>query len=268
MKHRPLFFILRLLMAGFAVFGLANAAPAQTMEPAPNTSLFTGKDAAAIIADAMAREGVASDIKISISEARDEDIIAQGSGPVTGDADGISIDKAHNRWEATLLLKAGGRNLAPIKLSGRYDEMASVPVLKRQVMPGEVIAQEDIDWDKEPALHLRKNTVTDPHDLIGKSPRHVISQGRAIRLDEIASPAILNKGTQVTLMYKSHNIEIETYGQALDSGAKGDVVRVRNTTSKAIIQGTVESGERVRVTSPETDAAEIGNQEPGTRSQE
>jgi flagella basal body P-ring formation protein FlgA len=231
--------------------GLAQMAPSQQ-----NAGLFTGKDAEAVIADALVKAGAGEDIKVSISEARGDDVITSAAGIVSAETDGLEIDKAHSRWQAILLLRADGKNLAPIRLSGRYDEMMAVPILKRRIQANEVIGEEDIDWDKQPISRLRRNIVTNPQEIIGKSPRHVISQGRPIRTDEIASPTVVSKGMQVTLFYRSQNIEIKTFGEALDAGAVGDVVRVRNTASKAVIQGTVESGDRVRVTSPDMSSAE------------
>jgi flagella basal body P-ring formation protein FlgA len=42
----------------------------------------------------------------------------------------------------------------------------------------------------------------------------------------------------------------------MDSGAKGDVIRVKNVESKSVIEGTVEAGNLVRVTSPDATSAE------------
>jgi flagella basal body P-ring formation protein FlgA len=72
----------------------------------------------------------------------------------------------------------------------------------------------------------------------------------------MANLTILPKGTRVTMIYKSRNLEIRTIGEALDGGAKGDVIRVRNLTSKSIVSGVVEASDRISVTSPESDSAE------------
>ena len=151
-------------------------------------SAFTVKDAEAVITDTLVKAGAGEDIKVSIGAAREDDVIVSDSGLVSAEADNLEIDKAHNHWQAILLLKSNGRNLAPMKLSGRYDEMMSVPILKRRIQSSEVIGEEDIDWDKQPVSRLRKNVITNAHELIGKSPKHVISQGRPIRTDEIARP--------------------------------------------------------------------------------
>lgn len=227
-----------------------------TAGPTLADSAFTGKDAAATVATALSKAGVGDDLRVSVQELREEDVLQTAQTPLAANAEDLEIDRAHSQWKATLMLTEGGRSLAPIKLSGHYDEMAAVPVLKRRVQSGEVISQDDIDWDKQPQSHLRKGTITDAAQIVGKSPKRVISQGRPIRLDEIASPAVINKGAQVTLMFRSRNLEIKTFGEALDSGAVGDVVRVRNTASKAVVQGTVESADRIRVSSPDSNQAE------------
>ena len=237
------------------VFGLHAAASDISMQASAST--YTGRDAEATITDALVKAGAGEDIKVSINNVREEEILTSVPGMITADANDVLIDKPHNRWQATLLLKENGRNMAPLKLSGHYDELMQIPVLRRMIQSGEVISSGDIDTSREPATRLRKNTLTDINDIIGKSAKHTISPGRPIRLDEISRPSVIAKGAQVTLYYKTSSIEIRTFGEAMDAGAKGDVIRVRNLASKNVVQGTVESGDRVRVSSPDTSSAEV-----------
>ncbi len=247
--------LLTILVSTF-LFWLTDSSLAQIVQPPEQNHILTAKDASALVADALSRAGAGDEIKVSLTGMQDEDALAVAAKPIHADIDGLDLDKAHNRWQAVLIIEADGKNLAPVKLSGRYDEMAQVPMLKRQLQAGDVISEDDIEWNREPVQHLRKNTITETSELIGKSPRRVISQGRAIRREEIASPAIINKGARITIYYKSRNLEIKTLGEAIDSGAKGDVIRVKNVASKSIIQGTVESSDLVRVTSPDSTSAE------------
>lgn len=133
---------------------------------------------------------------------------------------------------------------------------AQVPVLKHLVRVGDVIAANDIDYQRIAPGEVRDNVITDANALIGKSPKHTLMQGRPIRQDEISSPTVLRKGTRVTMVYRSDNLEIRTLGEALDNGAKGDVVRVKNLTSKAIINGVVVNGDTISIASPESNSAE------------
>jgi flagella basal body P-ring formation protein FlgA len=220
------------------------------------TNNVTVHDALASVTDALAKAGAGSEIRAHISGTRDDDVIASDSRPIAAQVDNLTVDKEHNQWQATLLLTAGGKNLAPVKLAGSYEEITQVPVLKHNMGTGEVISQDDIDWVGESAAHLHKNTLTDAGEIIGKSPKHMISLNRPIRREEIAMPSIINKGARIAIIYKTRNLEIRTLGEALDNGAKGDVIRVKNIASKSILQGTIEAADRVRITSPDAASAE------------
>jgi flagella basal body P-ring formation protein FlgA len=245
------FLVFTLLIGSYSFLGSAKA---EVTDQAIYN--YTGKDSAATLSQALSAAGAGNEVKVHINSVRDEDILASAPAVIRGEVDGLELDKAHGKWQATMLFTAGDKNLAPVKLVGRYDEMMQVPVLKRRLQSGDIISQDDIEWEAQPANHIRKNTIADSSQLIGKSPKRMVSEHRPIRTDEIAGPLLINKGARITLMYKSNALEIKTLGEAIDNGAKGDVIRVKNITSKSIIQGTVETGDRVRVTSPETNSAE------------
>lgn len=219
---------------------------------------FTGKDAAEAISRALVKEGAGDELRVQINGVREEDAFtSQTSAAITADVSDLHLDKAHTRWDATLLMSAGGQNLAPVKLSGRYDEMARIPMLKQRMQNGDIITEEDIVWDEAPASRLRKNTIMDSKSLVGKSPKRMVSAGRPIRLDEITGPTVITKGSQVTLIYKTTTIEIKTLGEAMENGSQGAVIRVRNSASKSVLQGVVEGEGRVRIGSPEDMSARL-----------
>ena len=213
---------------------------------------FTVTNANQLIEAALVKAKAASFLKVHINNLNETQEITNSSDIINAEIDNLNFDKNQKTWQANLLLKEGDRNLAPIIISGRYEELSEIPVLKRPIKSNEIISEEDIEISKQPANHLQKNTITDIRELIGKSPKRIISQNRPIRQDEISKPAIINKNARVTIIYKSRNLEIRTVGEAMDNGAKGDVIRVKNITSKAVISATVESGEVVRVSSPDT----------------
>lgn len=239
-----------LLTAFLALLVSCNAVFADTARP------YTGKDAADAITRALVKEGAGDELRVQINGVREEDQFTNGTATmVTAEVDNLHIDKARSRWDATLLMSASGQNLAPVKLSGRYDEMMHVPTLKARMQAGDVISEEDIAWDDVPAIRLRKSVITDAKSLIGKSPRRMISAGRPVRLDEITGPTVISKGAQVTLLFKTPTIEIKTLGEAMENGALGTVIKVRNVASKTVILGVVEAEGIVRISSPESVSA-------------
>lgn len=218
-------------------------------------SVLTGYNASKLVAGALIQAGAGNDLKVRINEVHDDSIVATASTPITAQVDNLSFDKKSATWRAVLLLQTENKNLSPVVLSGNYDVQEQIPTLLHTVRAGETITADDIGYTNQPARFLRSDIITDPKAIVGKSPKHSISQNRPIRQDEIENPAIMHKGTRVTMLYRSGNLEIRTVGEALDNGAKGDVVRVKNLASKSVIDATVESGDLVRVSPPGTDTA-------------
>lgn len=209
--------------------------------------VFTGYNASQLVAEALSKAGAGNDVHVRINEVHEDGIVANAGTPITGEVDNLSFDDKSTVWRAVLLLKSGEKNLAPVVLTGNYDVIKQLPVLARTVRADEVISSDDIIYEKQSGRFQRNDLVTDARMLIGKSPKHTISQNRPIRQDELENPALMHKGARVTMLYRSGNLEIRTVGQVLDNGAKGDVVRVKNLSSKSVIDATVETSDLVRV---------------------
>lgn len=208
---------------------------------------FTVRDAVPLLNTALVRAGAGDEVKATVTGLRDEDALAVASQPITVEVNDLSVDQTALRWQAVLLPRSGTLNLPPVRLTGRFMEMAQVPVLKNRMLKGEVIEEADVEWGEHPVSRMRKNTVMDVAELVGKTPKRMISPGRPIRQEEISLPSILDKGAQVTLIYRSQNLEIKTLGVAMEGGAVGDVIRVRNSDSKAMLSGVVEANNLVRI---------------------
>jgi flagella basal body P-ring formation protein FlgA len=98
-----------------------------------------------------------------------------------------------------------------------------------------------------PITHTRNDTITDATQLVGKSPVLAISPSRPVRQHEIASPAIVKKNSIVSMRFTSPGMEITATGQAMEEGAKGDVINVRNTVSRKIVRAVIADANTVDI---------------------
>ena len=60
------------------------------------------------------------------------------------------------------------------------------------------------------------------------------------------------KGKLITLSFRKGGILLSAQGKALENGGLGDTVRVMNTQSKSVVQGTVTGPETVVVDAVDT----------------
>jgi flagella basal body P-ring formation protein FlgA len=125
--------------------------------------------------------------------------------------------------------------------------MTEVPVLRRRGVPGEVITQADIDWLRVGARRLPGNVVVDSASLIGKSPRRAIRPGQPVRATDLREPVLVPKNSLIVLRLETDRMVLTAQGRALEDGASGQVIRVMNTKSNAIINGVVAESGTVRV---------------------
>jgi len=168
--------------------------------------------------------------------------------PIKIEVHSLTFDKASGRWGANLLAVAESDIITAIPAGGRYDEMMEVPVLKREIRNGDVIGQADIEIRDFPVARTRSDTITDISSLIGKSPARTISAGRPIREHEIAALSVVKKNSLVQMRYSSPGMEITATGQALEDGAKGSSIAVRNLSSKKTVRAVIEDSNNVSVT--------------------
>jgi flagella basal body P-ring formation protein FlgA len=232
-------------MIGWVALCLAWPAAAQM---SGNTPLFsvTLDEAEASVAAALIAEGVADDVKVEIVSTR-QPLLYQYKQPLEVRVKSLKTEEAGRTWSGNLLFVAKGEVVSAMPVSGRYDEVERLPVLSQRIAHGETITAEHVVMKPFPRSRIRPGMVTDEKELIGKTPRRTISVNRPIRADEVQAPDVLQKGSMVKMLYQTPYMEISTLGEALEGGAVGQSVRVRNRDSGMTIYGTVLSADEVQV---------------------
>jgi len=160
---------------------------------------------------------------------------------------GLNHNPETGRFTAHLIAPAEGTPLVRITISGRAIEMIEIPVLRRRMLPGEVIGERDIAWQDARADRISRNVVRDPVNLVGKSPRRPIRAEKPVLSSELRQPVLVSKNSLVTIRLQTARMVLTARGRAMEPGAKGDVIRVVNTKSNQIISASVTASGTVEV---------------------
>ena len=83
------------------------------------------------------------------------------------------------------------------------------------------------------------NGLRDVSELIGMSPLRTLSADRPVKRSEIRRPVLVGKGSIVTMVFRSERMMLTAQGKALQNGSKGDNIRILNTKTHKVIDGTV-----------------------------
>jgi len=111
-------------------------------------------------------------------------------------------------------------------------QMIFAPVVKKDMIRGQIINEDDIEIKKIP---LQRGIVTDRNILIGAVVRTTIKKGNPVKISMINPDYPVKRRSYVKVIYDRNGIKIEITGVALENGIKGQVIKVKNLSTGKIL---------------------------------
>lgn len=173
--------------------------------------------------------------------------------------DDLRYDDRTNRFIATISAPVNSPQAKRFRLTGRIYKVADVPVLVRHIAADEVITEKDIQWERVRSDRISRETAMNLSDLVGMAPKRGLRPGSPIRMSEIAAPLVVPKNSIVTIIFQHPFMTLTAQGRAIQSGAVGDVIRVKNVQSNKIVDAEVIGSGQALVRSVELLAMNLPN---------
>lgn len=173
-------------------------------------------------------------------QGRAAEIVLPTGAPPTIDVENVALDRARGRLTATVIAAADTAMARRVNVTGRVYAVVEVPVLRRTVRRGEVIAAADVKWTEMRANRVRQPAITDPADIVGLAARRTLRAGAPLRPNDLRTPIVVAKGSNVTMTYRTKAMVLTVGGRALEDGGIGETIRVLNTQSNTVIDAVVE----------------------------
>jgi len=210
------------------------------------SQVITPNQIEAKIRDALQKRGQPADLTVQLDNPTLSIRLPEES-EATVEVIGLSYDSASGRFVVQLAAPSRERPVAQSTVSGRAIQLAEVPTLGRQVMPGEAIQAADIAWIPMPVDRVGRGVVLDLDLLVGMTTRRPLRVGEPIRQHDLLHPVVVPKNSLVSIVYQTERMVLTAQGRALEDGALGRVVRIMNTKSNTVINAVVEATGRVSV---------------------
>lgn len=155
----------------------------------------------------------------------------------------ISFNPNSKFFTAKIVFKT---DQAAIKIGGYVACVQKVPVSSRLISPGELIQEADVQWVETDKSSIF-NRAAVWGSLQGATPRRVIEPGKIIHTQDIQKPLCIEVGDVVAVVYHTKGLMMRTLVKALESGAKGEIIRVQNQESKKIFSVRVENDHETKI---------------------
>ncbi len=156
----------------------------------------------------------------------------------------LKIDDTRGRFSATIVV-AGSQMRSLVK--GRLYRIERVPVLLRQVKPGDPIRADDLGWAHRRQRDIGRDVLLHVEDIIGMTPRRRNHPGKTLTQSDLQQPVLVKKGADVTIVLRADHMTLTARGRARQSGALGDTIQVENSQSRRPIFAVVEGPRLVGV---------------------
>jgi flagella basal body P-ring formation protein FlgA len=141
--------------------------------------------------------------------------------------------------------------VGPVAAEGESEKgTINIVVPRATIYPGDRIVDGLIDVRPVKANSSYASAVfTARAEVDGQIARRTLLPGRAIPRDAVRSAPIVQQGEPVSVVFLSGSIQIQLSGTALQSGAVGEIISVRNSDTGRIVRGRIKSDKSLEVTS-------------------
>lgn len=117
--------------------------------------------------------------------------------------------------------------------------MTQVVVARGSLPRGAIIGEGDIGLEQRDISRLHRGYLEDKKAVLGKKLRQRMRQHQVITPSQLDTPYAIKRNNRVTILASSKTLKIRVAGKALQNGSVGELIRVRNESSKKELDARV-----------------------------
>jgi flagella basal body P-ring formation protein FlgA len=127
------------------------------------------------------------------------------------------------------------------EVRGRAEVSLHVPVVtaRRNLSRGQVLNQRTMALTQKDLAGVYGGFVTDMRQLAGQRTKRAMRAGQVISMSQVAAPLLVERGDHVLIRVIADGMHASMTGEALESGAQGEGIKVRNHSSGKVITAWV-----------------------------
>ena len=129
-----------------------------------------------------------------------------------------------DRWRHTVVVRA--------------DVSAVVVVAVADVAARQPLEASDLALERR-SISATPDALGDIEAAVGLASRRAVRRGDIVRHELLRTPTLVRRGDAVQIVAQREQVTVSMAGEALESGARGDVVRVRNARTGKVIRARV-----------------------------
>jgi len=122
-----------------------------------------------------------------------------------------------------------------------------VVVSIRALDANKIITASDVKMRMWDMGSLRQGYIKNINQVLGQQLKYPLAMGMVIKPTQVRPQKIVHRGATITLLAMAGSMEVRMNGTAMSDASLGQRVRVKNTSSKRIVEGVVDAPGIVKV---------------------
>ena len=147
----------------------------------------------------------------------------------------------------TVGVRCQGAKPWTLYVSANIVAYGTVYTLAGSLPRGAILTRDDLKPVTRNLAELRPGYIAQADEAVGMALRRPLRMGEILDTNALKRPTLVRRGEQVQVVAESGGIRVSSKGTALEDGARGDRIRIKNMTSKRVIQARVVAANRVTV---------------------
>lgn len=124
---------------------------------------------------------------------------------------------------------------APVKIKHYVPIVVATTTLPR----GHRLKPTDYKLEKRDISQLSSGYLTQPGQFTGYIVKRQLNPGQIILPNVLQAPKLVHRGEKVILLAELEGIQVRSQGVALQDGAEGQTISIRNSRSRRVVEGRV-----------------------------
>jgi flagella basal body P-ring formation protein FlgA len=160
-----------------------------------------------------------------------------------GDWTTVKVICSKENW-STILRSTFNRNVGHEANDEGQENLLKAVIANKNLMKGELITEDHLKLTKISSANT-SGSFKDTADIVGRKATFNISRGAIIKPRHLEIIYDVEKGQVVMLMAENASISIATNAIALETGQRGDMIKVRNANSGKVLSVIVQGEKKV-----------------------
>lgn len=126
--------------------------------------------------------------------------------------------------------------------------LQSVVVAARPLAANKTLTKTDIKLELMDIGELRQGFMQSTDKVLGQQLKYPLSMGMVLPPRGLKLEKVVRRGEQITLVANAGTMEVRMNGTAMEDASVGERVKVKNSSSKRVVEGIVHAAGIVKVT--------------------